>query len=497
MDDRDSTRGARPSWRAVAALLLLAGGLAALVQPGPARAQDATGADATIRIVHASPGAPNVDVLVDGQAVVKDLAFGAVTDYLAIPGGDHKVQVVPTGQGADAALIDTDLNVDAGKAYVFLAENVLTDIEGKVYEVNLDSLDAGKARFRLINASPDAGKVDLAVTSGETWFDNVDFGDASDYKDIDAGAYSLDVKDDDRVLVGAAKVDVPAGNTYDTVLLGQLADNTLALLPLVTNVSIPCTDVLGIDGGADDACVRVVHAVPDAAKVDVYLNDSPMVKGLTFGTATDFVAVPSEGDHKLQITAAGTAPGDSDVLDADLDLDGRSAYEVVASGNQDDIKATTAKLDLSPLAAGQARIRFVNASPDAGKVNVGLAGVNGNLFDNVDFRDVTDYQTIDAAAYTLQLKKDDTVTVTGDVKLEDGMVYDVIAIGRSDDNSLALLVLSAKALVREGEVATPETEGTALAGTAEATVVDQTAEPGEATVVPTSGAVEPTPTATT
>jgi hypothetical protein len=92
------------------------------------------------------------------------------------------------------------------------------------------------------------------------------------------------------------------------------------------------------------------------------------------------------------------------------------------------------------------------------------------------------------------VKQDDTVLLAGDATFEAGMVYDVVMIGRTDDTSLALLVLSAQASVREGTVATPESEGTAGVGTAESTVVDLTVAPGDETVVPTAGAVEATPT---
>jgi hypothetical protein len=482
-------------WRSLAAFLLIAGAFAALVAiPAPARAQDETETDATVRVVHASPGAPNIDVLVDGQAVIQDLAFGSATDYLALPDGDHTIQVVPTGQTADSALIDTDLNVDAGDAYVFVAMNRLNEIEGKVFDVNVDDVDSGKARVRVIHASPDAGEVDVSVSGGDEWFGGLNFDDASDYKDVDAGTYSLDVKGDgDRVLLTAQNLELTDGNVYDIIALGQIADNTLAVLPLVTVVTVPCADVLGLQGGSDDSCIRIVHAAPGTAEADIYLHDSPIVQGLTFGTATEFIAVPESDDHNLQVTAAGGAPGDGDLLGDELDFDDRSAYEVVITGNPDDLEIKTAKLDLSPLPDGQARVRFIHASPDAEGVDVALAD-GATLFEGVDYRDITDNSTIDAGTYSLQLKKDDDVVLAGDVEFTAGMVYDVVAIGRTDDNSLTLLVLSANALVREGAVATPESQGTALAGTAEATIVDATTSPGESTVVPTSGAVEATPT---
>jgi hypothetical protein len=402
--------------------------------------------------------------------------------------------VTPTGQGADAAVIDTDLNVDEGEAYIFVAENRLNDIEGKVYDVDLDQVDSGKARVRLIHASPDAGDVSVSVTGGDELFGSTSFGDATDYEDLDAGAYSLDVKGDgDRVLLSAQNLSIEDGRAYDIVALGQIADNSLALLPLATTVSIPCGEVLGLQSGVDDACVRFVHASPGAPEVDVYLNDSPIVTGLAFGTSTDFVAVPAGDDRKVQVTAAGGTPGDSDLLDTDLELDGRYAYEVIITGNPDDLEATTARIDLSPLPDGQSRVRVVHASPDAEGVDVAIAD-GPTLFEGVEFRDVTDYTTVDSGDYTVQLKKDDTVALSGDLSLEPGVVYDVIAIGRVDDNTLALLALESTALVREGDVATPESQGTTAVGTAEPTLVDATAASGDSTVVPTAGAVDVTPT---
>jgi len=37
-----------------------------------------------------SPNAPNVDVYVDDEAVLTDVAFSAISSYLSVPaGGDH------------------------------------------------------------------------------------------------------------------------------------------------------------------------------------------------------------------------------------------------------------------------------------------------------------------------------------------------------------------------------------------------------------------------
>ena len=128
----------------------------------------------------------------------------------------------------------------------------------------------------------------------------------------------------------------------------------------------------------------------------------------------------------------------------------------MATGEQDEIEATVNEIDLSPLPENQARLRVVHASPDAGAVDVGVAE-GSTLFEDVDFRDATNYAVVDADAYTVEVHPagEDTVALQTDVELEAGTVYDAIVIGRADDQTLALLVLTSEAGVREGGLATP------------------------------------------
>src|SRR3954452_20792486 len=43
--------------------------------------------EARVRVVHASPDAPNVDVLVDDAKVLSDVPYLAASGYLAVPAG--------------------------------------------------------------------------------------------------------------------------------------------------------------------------------------------------------------------------------------------------------------------------------------------------------------------------------------------------------------------------------------------------------------------------
>lgn len=425
-----------------------------------AAAQDPTETDASVRFVHASPDAPAVDVIVDGAVVVPGLAFGQATDYLALSPDEHQIQIVPGGSDVSSAVIETTLDPEGGENYVVAVSGLLADIEAKVYDVDKDDLDSGQSRLRLINLAPDDANVDLFVSGGDELFDDLEFGEASDYTDLDAGTYDFEVRqhESETVALSVPGFEVGVGNAYDMLLLGQAADSTLSVLPLATPVSSPCSAVLGV-GTPTDACVRVIHASPDAPGVDVYVNDSPIAEGLSFGVTTDFVALPAGDDRQVKIVTAGSPV--EDALNAtDLDLDEGSAYEVIVLDMVDDLDVKIEDVDLSAVPAEQARLRIIHAAPDVDEVS--LVVTDGpELFTGVTFQDVSDYETLDAMTYDLQVKQGDDVLIRAtDFVVEPAMVYDVIVLGRNDDGSLALVAVSAPTEPPTGASSTPDTAST-------------------------------------
>jgi len=92
---------------------------------------------------------------------------------------------------------------------------------------------------------------------------------------------------------------------------------------------------------------------------------------------------------------------------------------------------------------------------------------------------------LDAGDYKLQVRpggEDMTVALQSDITIEEGIVYDLILIGRPDDRSLKLLALTVPVEVQVGEVATPEAAAseTSVAGTvvpAETESLDVTPSP--------------------
>lgn len=206
----------RKSW-----IKVLLGALLALSLMPAAFAQSGT---AKVRVVHASPDAPAVDVYVDGAKVLTNVPFFTASDYLDVPAGEHRFQVTPTGQPADSAVIDAKATVEAGKAYTVAATGKVADIKPTILADNLAAPAAGKAHIRVIHFSPDAPAVDIKVKGGPTLIAGLAFPKDSGYAPVDAGSYDIVVTPagTDTVALDLPGTTFEAGKIYDIFAVGLL-----------------------------------------------------------------------------------------------------------------------------------------------------------------------------------------------------------------------------------------------------------------------------------
>src|SRR5215203_5312393 len=90
--------------------------------------------DSCINVIHASPDAPAVDVYLDGALALENRAFGSFSGWVAVPAGEHQVQVVPTGEDVSSAVIDATVTLEAGAAYQVAATGLLAEIAPQIYQ---------------------------------------------------------------------------------------------------------------------------------------------------------------------------------------------------------------------------------------------------------------------------------------------------------------------------------------------------------------------------
>jgi LPXTG-motif cell wall-anchored protein len=202
---------------------------------------------ARVRVVHASPDAPAVDVWVDGSVAFSNAPFKGITDYAELSPAAYQVQVTPTG-ATEPVVIDANLDLAAGTDYTVVAVGLLDNIEPLVLVDNNSAPAAGKAHVRFVHASPDAPAVDIAVANGgPVLFSNVPFKGVGDYLPVDAGTYDLEarVAGTDTVALSVPGVMLEEGTVYTIFAMGLVeGEPALTAVPSVDasyDVGAPAT----------------------------------------------------------------------------------------------------------------------------------------------------------------------------------------------------------------------------------------------------------------
>ncbi len=351
---------------------------------------------AELRVVHASPDAPAVDVYVNqsGTPLVEDLAYGEATLYVEVPSGAYTVQVRPAGASASSspAYQSGTIALADGDVLTAVAAGLLgSDAPDDQFRIlglfeDFGSPAAGNARVRVVHASPDAPAIDIDVGRNGS----VEIADLGRFEDT--GAAGVDLPAGTPIAIGinaaggaeATSFTVPglaAGAEYFVIatgLLGSLpaADDAFVLLAVDGTSAVATILQNGPTTGL--ATVRAVHASAGAPAVDVYAEGlaTPLLTDVAYGETTPYVTVPA-GMYNLQLRGAGADPSSAPVYETGmLTLTGGVTITAVAAGilgsgdPADEFRVVPLVEDFGAPEAGFVRARILHASPDAPTVDI-------------------------------------------------------------------------------------------------------------------------------
>lgn len=202
---------------------------------------------ASLRVVHLSPDAPQVDIFVNGMdKAVEALPFAAGTGYLNIDEGMYDFSVAPNGgMVADSVLDINDITLSKGTFYTAVAYGMLSNISALALVDDYSDLDPGLIRVRAVHTADGVGEVDIwnipeAGDSG-LLYENVGYGVAGDYIDLPEGAYTIgfDVNNDAMPDLTFRLPALPAGtvanvfavkDTSGVYLIAQMQDGGIATI---------------------------------------------------------------------------------------------------------------------------------------------------------------------------------------------------------------------------------------------------------------------------
>jgi hypothetical protein len=207
-----------------------------------------------VRVVQASPDAPNVDVAVDGKTVATNLGFGSVSPasgYLTVTAGNRKVEVRTTGTTTD--LINSNVSFGSGKEYTTIASGFVTppsnpNVVGIAAVVLTDDNSApasGNVKLRVVHDAPGNGvpiSLDVYIvapggdTSGSPTISNLAYGQASAYQSVSPTNGQVQViftTAGDKNPVINQTYNLTAGQIRTLVTVNVQAGFTMATTPLV------------------------------------------------------------------------------------------------------------------------------------------------------------------------------------------------------------------------------------------------------------------------
>jgi Domain of unknown function (DUF4397) len=198
--------------------------------------------------------------------------------------------------------------------------------------------------------------------------------------------------------------------------------------------------------------VQILHASPDLGKVEVHINNNEVLDEFVYGNLSDWIDI-DPGSDRVTITQ-DRAGFNYAVFDAMYPVRAGEDYYLIISN---DI-VMTAVVDRSPIAGGAARVRIAQAAVDLPAVNVIATKENLNFATQLTYPRSSEYTTVPAGTYELTVKLADTgevaLTMPG-VVLEGNMVYDLVIMGRPNDEDKPLKFESLSDTTTEKSPATP------------------------------------------
>lgn len=381
-----------------------------------------------IRVLHASPDAPAVDVTAGPTTLASNAAYKDATAFRTVPAGSTAVKV--NVAGTSTTVINATVNLRSDKVYTVIAANAVASLEPLVIEEDPAAPPSGQVAVRVVHAAPQVGAVDVYVTAPGASLTTatptlaaVPFKGVSNRLTIPAATYQV------RITAAGSKSAV-----FDSGSVALAAGSNLVLGAVAQDQGASPVTLLGLTRQAgtpklelpdNRTLVRVMHASPDAPAVDVLVNGSVALPSVTYPTNSGYLPLGS-GATNLKVNLAGTA---TTALNADLTLVPTQTHSIYAVGFAAGLQSLVVADDLRAPAAGKAKLRVIHASPDAGNVDVLVNG--STALTNVPFKAAASYLVVDAGAYTVKLNAAGTATtaLTADVTLAAGKIYTAIAIG--------------------------------------------------------------------
>ncbi|RVU29324.1 DUF4397 domain-containing protein [Neptunomonas marina] len=339
-------------------------------------------AQSQLRVTHASPDAPMVNVYVNGKLTLEKVDYKVSSGNLMLAPGDYEVEVrgiLPDGSETAAVIGPVTLTTADNERLDVVATNDLAAIAPVLIRTNIEEIT--DVAVSVLHAAPDVADVDIYVTTpGAALMTgtkiDADFGDSAGPLTLAAGTdYQIrivpDGGDSSAVVYDSGTVNFTSG----TELLLLAVENTTGIGANPVNLlAVDSSKASELFTAGTNAEVRAIHMSADTPEVDVLVGapstnlmapDNVVLMDVPFKAAGNYdsIAAPT-GTYNLEVEDAAT--NSLTPIDVDIDLMAGTSYTAIASGSLNAMPTESIEpilfADDRRAVATEAKLRVVHAS---------------------------------------------------------------------------------------------------------------------------------------
>lgn len=152
-----------------------------------------TNGSAYIRILHAVPDAPAVDIYANDHLIAKKLPYKRFTQYLKVKPGLYNIKIYPAGN-KENLVYEADIEIFESTISTLAATGLLDDFSLLIVDDPEIAIQPNTSCIRFAHLSKEAPAVDITLPDGTVVFDDVTFEEVTDYTCVNPGTYVLQAR---------------------------------------------------------------------------------------------------------------------------------------------------------------------------------------------------------------------------------------------------------------------------------------------------------------
>jgi hypothetical protein len=405
---------------------------------------------ANLRILHASPDAAAIDVLIDDKKILSGFFFKDAIGYNQVEAGSRniKINTTATTNGATTTasvpLLNFSKELAEGRYYTVIAANTASAIEPLVIDEDSAEPPTGKLRLRVVHAAPAAPAVDIYVSAqadvnapledintATPAISGAAFKSISSLLDLAPSTYVVRVTgaNSKTVLFQTPTISLLAGANLTLVAVEQnnLTKSPISLISLGRTYLASRSEYFDIN-----AQVRVVHASPDVGAVDFLVDSVLAQSAVSYGLNSAYTPIVS-GTRNFKINNTGITA--TSLVTTDTSIVASNSYSVYLMGFAATPPSAVIVADvLTPPTTGNAKLRVVHASPDTTGLDIFQGDNTIASIAGLPYKVGSIYLAVSAGAHTYKFNLTGTTNAAlpaQTLTLEAGKVYTAVILGSS------------------------------------------------------------------